>query len=137
MIPIARFQCGELGRTFSLLPHQLAPYHVYTVESMIWAVLLWSEIHADGDGGAGAAVDELPGDCSVTPWLLRNWLGVVVVGLRGAHSVLCRWYDLTGVRSGDDTAEKLAEVSGYVRGLGSRSPPSRLELQSSAQSDRG
>jgi hypothetical protein len=49
------------------LPYQLAPYHRYTIESMIMAVLLWSEIHTAGEGSVTAAVDELPGDCQVTP----------------------------------------------------------------------
>lgn len=129
MVQIARFQCRSLRRTFSLLPYQLAPYHAYTVESMILAVVLWAEIHAAGDGGAGAAVEELPGDCGVTPWLLRNWLGVVIVGLRRAHSVLCRWIELTDIRSGEDTAEKLGEVSRYVQRVGSRGPPLRAAIQ--------
>jgi hypothetical protein len=56
-ITIARFQCRERRRTFSLLPTQLAPYHLYTVESMILAVLLWSEIQAEQGGGASAAAN--------------------------------------------------------------------------------
>jgi len=129
MVPIARFQCRSVKRTFSLLPYQLAPYHAYTVDSMILAVVLWAEIHAAGDGGSGAAVEELPGDCGVTPWLLRNWLGVVIAGLRRAHPELCRWIELTEIRSGDDTAEKLDEVSRYVQRLGSRGPPLRAAIQ--------
>ena len=129
MVPIARFQCRSGKRTFSLLPYQLAPYHAYTVESMILAVVLWAEIHAAGDGEAEAAVEELPGDCEVTPWLLRNWLEVVIVGLHRAHSVLCSWIELTDIRSGDDTVEKLDEVSRYVRRLGSRGPPLRAAIQ--------
>jgi len=126
---IARFQCRKEMRTFSLLPYQLAPYHQYTIESIILAVLIWSEIQAEGGGCAFAAVEELPGDCQVTPWLLRNWLGVVIVGLRSAHPVLCQWYDLTGVHSGDNPTERLSEVLSYFRSLGSRGPPSRLVLR--------
>lgn len=129
MISIARFQCLLLKRTVSLLPYQLAPYRVYTVESMILAVVLWAEIAADGDGGALAAVEELSGDCAVTPWLLRNWLGVVVIGFRCAHPVLCRWVDLTSIHSGEDTAEKLDEVMRYSLRLGSRGPPLRAAVQ--------
>ena len=129
MIPIARFQCREQLRTFSLLPHQLAPYHLYTIESLILAVLLWSEIYAEGEGGASSAVEELPGDCHVTPWLLRHWLGVVVVGLRSGHAILSQWYDLSGIHSGDSPVERLDEVYSYIRCLGSRGPPSRLGLR--------
>ena len=128
-VPIARFQCWKQKRTFSLLPYQLAPYHLYTIESMILAVFLWSEILAEDSGGASSAVEELPGDCHVTPWLLRHWLGVVIVGLRGGHAVLLKWYDLSGIRSGESPTEKLAEVYIYSRSLGSRGPPSRLGLR--------
>ena len=128
-IPIGRFQCREQKRTFSLLPYQLAPYHLYTIESMILAVLVWCEVCEEDESGASAAVSELPGDCNVTPWLLRHWLGVVVVGLRGGHAVLCQWYDLSGIHSGDSLVEKLAEVLRYFRCFGSRGPPSRLGLR--------
>jgi hypothetical protein len=129
IIPIGRFQCREHQRTFSLLPYQLAPYHLYTIESMVLAVLLWSEILAEDSGGASSAVEELPGDCHVTPWLLRHWLGVVVVGLRGSHAVLLKWYDLSEIHSGESPTEKLEEVYLYSRSLGSRGPPSRLDLR--------
>lgn len=128
-VDIARFQCGKHKRTFSLLPYQLGPYHLYTIESMILAVQLWCEVYSDGDGSASAAVNELPGDCQVTPWLLRHWLGVVVVGFHSAHSVLCGWYDLSGIQSGDRFSDTLDEVLTYIRSLGSRGPPSRLFLR--------
>lgn len=129
MIPIARFQCRTLRRTFSLLPHQLAPYHLYTIESMIMAVVLWSELLAREGNGATAAVEALPGDCHVTPWLLRHWLGLVLVGFRGGHAVLCRWHDLSGLHSGERLLERLDEICDYYRSLGSRGPPSRLGLR--------
>ena len=91
-IPIARFQCRREKRTFSLLPYQLAPYRLYTIESMILAVLVWCEFFREEEGGASVAVETLPGDCHVTPWLLRNWLGMVVMGLRGGHPFLMQWY---------------------------------------------
>ena len=62
MVPVARFQClGTPGSlpTFSLLPWQLAPYHRYTIVSMAWAVLLFREVFADGDGGPGVAIEML------------------------------------------------------------------------------
>ncbi len=128
-VPVARFQCRERRRTFSLLPHQLAPYHLYTIESMILAVVLWAEVQAAEGGGASAAVEELPGDSHVTPWLLRHWLGVVVVGFRGGHAVLCQWYELSGIHSGDRPEERLGEVYGYFLSFGSRGPPSRTGLR--------
>jgi hypothetical protein len=128
-VPIARFQCREQTRTFSLLPYQLVPYHLYTVESMLLAVLVWCEIHKEEDGGASTALAELHNDCRVTPWLLRNWLGVVVMGLRGGHPTLREWYDLSGIHSGDNLSGMLHEVYSYFQSFGSRGPPSRLVLK--------
>ena len=128
-VDIARFQCRKHKRTFSMLPNQLAPYHLYTIESMILAVQLWCEVYSDGEGSASAAVNELPGECQVTPWLLRHWLGVVVLGFHRAHSVLCRWYDLSGIHSGDRLSDRLDEILAYIRSLGSRGPPSRSVLR--------
>jgi hypothetical protein len=128
-VSIARFQCRKTMRTFSLLPYQLAPYHQYTIESMIWALLLWYEIHEEAAGGASKAADELPADSSVTPWLLRHWLGVVALGLRSGHSVLRDWYELSGIHSGDRPDEMLREVYSYCLCFGSRGPPNRLSLR--------
>ena len=121
-------------RTFSLLPYQLAPYRLYTIESMILAVLVWCEFHRDGEGESPEAVGSLHDDCRVTPWLLRNWLGVVVMGLRGVHAVLCRWYDLSGIHSGDSPAEMLDEVYDYHLSFGERGPPSISELRQMVRS---
>lgn len=128
-IPIARFQCRLEMRTFSLLPYQLAPYRLYTIESMILAVLVWCEFHRDGEGESPKAVASFHDDCRVTPWLLRNWLGVVVMGFRGAHPVLCRWYELSNIHSGKSQNEMLEEVYDYHRSFGARGPPSISELR--------
>jgi hypothetical protein len=129
MIPVARFVCRDGHGTFSLLPWQLAPYHRYTIESMVLAVLLWRQVLAEDGGGAGAAVEELPGDSDVTPWLLQHWLGVLVAGLRLAHSALREWYDLDGIRSAGDRSGLLDEVHAYAVGIGGRDPPSRSGLR--------
>ena len=86
-IPISRFQCREQMRTFSLLPYQLAPYRLYTIESMILSVIVWCEYHREGEGEAKEAVKSLHDDSRVTPWLLRNWLAVVIVS---SHSAFVR-----------------------------------------------
>lgn len=128
-IPVARFQCREKVLTFSLLPYQLAPYRLYTVESMIFAVLVWCELHREDEGDATKALRSLHNDCRVTPWLLRNWLGVVVVGFRSGHPFLGQWYDLSGIHSGNSPGEMLDEVYGYYSSFGSRGPPSRKDLR--------
>lgn len=128
---VARFQCRAGKRTFSLLPWQLAPYHRYTLESMLLAVLLWRQVVVEGEGGAGVAVEELPGDSDVSPWLLRHWLGVLVAGFRLAHSELREWYDLDGILSAGsrDRAGLLDEVYAYAVSIGGRDPPSRKGLR--------
>ncbi|MFO8073598.1 MAG: hypothetical protein R6V85_17195 [Polyangia bacterium] len=130
-VPVARFQCRSTGRTFSLLPWQLAPYHRYTVESMVLAVLVWRQVVAEGDGGVCAAVEELPGDAGVSPWLLRRWRGVLIAGLRLAHSVLRERHDLEEIRSADgrDGPGLLDEVHAYAVLIGGRDPPSRRGLR--------
>jgi hypothetical protein len=80
---IARFLCRSTGRTFSLLPCQLAPYHRYTIESMILALLLVLQVCREEDSGVSAALEEFPADSDVTPWLLAYWRGVVLRALRG------------------------------------------------------
>lgn len=125
LVLVARFQCRALKRTFSLLPWQLVPYHRYTLESMALAVLLWRQVFAEDGGSAGAAVEELPGDSGVTPWLLHRWVAVLVAGLRLAHPVLRRWYDLDGIRSATDRAGLLDEAHAYLSAIGCRGPPPR------------
>lgn len=132
MVPVARFQCRQEKRTFSMLPCQLAPYHRYTLESMVLAVLLWRQVLVEEGVGAGAAVEELPGDSDVSPWLLRHWLGVLVAGFRLAHSALREWHDLDRIRSAGsrDQVGLLDEVHAYVAAFGGgRDPPSRSGLR--------
>jgi hypothetical protein len=124
---VARAQCRRTLRTFSLLPHQLAPYHRYTVDSMvITLVVAWRLSDGQGKPRLEKTLDELPGDCDVTPWLLSCWVQVLGQGLRGAHPVLAGWHDLSAVRSGTRLADTLSEVALYLGTLGIRGPP-RIE----------
>ena len=45
---VARFLCRAGVGSFSLLPHQLVPYHQYTAESMVWAVWFVSALAQEG-----------------------------------------------------------------------------------------
>jgi len=124
---VARAQCRRSLRTFSLLPHQLAPYHRYTVDSMVSAVVLaWGLSQEQGRPRREKPLDELPADCDVTLWLLSCWVQVLGQGLRGAHPVLCGWHDLSGMRSGSRPVDQLREVAQYLGALGVRGPP-RIE----------
>lgn len=124
---VARCQCRQTRRTFSLLPHQLAPYHRYTVDSMVVAVALASGLsQGPGRPRLEKTLAELPADCDVTVWLLCCWVHTVGQGLRGAHPVLAGWHDLSAVRSGTGLADTLREVAQYLGALGVRGPP-RIE----------
>jgi hypothetical protein len=124
---VARAQCRKTLRTFSLLPHQLAPYHRYSVDSMvITLVVAWRLCDGQGKPRLEKTLEELPGDCDVTVWLLSCWVYALGQGLRGAHPVLCRWHDLSAVRSGAGLADTLGEVALYLGALGARGPP-RIE----------
>ena len=102
LIPIARFQCRQKLLTFSMLPHQLAPYYQYTVLSMV-AVLVLAE--ARSDFSLEAVTLELEPDCRVLPHLIRSWRPIVVVGMRRAVGVLCTaevdeaWVTVAGLAS--------------------------------------
>ena len=124
---VARAQCRRTLRTFSLLPHPLAPYHRYTVDSMVSAVVLaWELSEGQGKPRLEKTLEVLPADCDVTVWLLSCWVQALARGLRGAHPVLCGWHDLSVVRSGSRLADTLGEVALYLGALGVRGPP-RLE----------
>ena len=111
-IPIARFVCRRREKTFSLLPIQLIPYHQYTVNAVIGALLLGIQCRQMGQKGFHGASVAVDPDSLVTPWLIACWLGVVVLGLRRAHGVLAGWYPLTEVRSSPRSAA-WEEVAGY------------------------
>lgn len=126
-IPVARFLCRGRGKTFSLLPIQLIPYFQYTMQAVIGVLLLalrsW-ELGQRGFHGAAVRVDP---DGRVTPWLVAYWVALVLRGFRHAHATLMRWYDLSGIRSVEDTGE-LGDVAGYVSCLGWKSAMVPWEL---------
>jgi hypothetical protein len=111
-VPVARFVCRSRERTFSLLPIQLIPYHQYTVNAVIGALLLGIQcwrLGQKGFYGASVAVDP---DSLVTPWLIACWLAGVALGFRRAHAVLRGFYNLTDICvSYRSTA--WGEVAGY------------------------
>jgi hypothetical protein len=114
-VRIARFRCGKTGQTFSLLPHQLAPYHSYTSASMLTALLLAHQVLCIDKEGVSQAVAELPSDCNVTPWLLMLWLRLALRGLRRAHAELAVGYELGHIRSANRRRGQLEEVAMYLQ----------------------
>jgi hypothetical protein len=109
--------CGREDSTFSLLPIQLIPYFQYTVNSVIGTLLIGFGWYRMGQRGFyGASIDVDP-DSDVTPWLIVCWLKVVLLGFRRAHSVLGRFYDLSGMRT-CRSAVAWKEVAGYFLAFG-------------------
>jgi hypothetical protein len=111
-VPIARFLCDKRERTFSILPSQLIPYFQYTVNAVIGTLLLMLQCRQMGQKGFHGASVAVDPDSLLTPWLIACWLGVVVLGLRRAHGVLGRWYNLTDIGS-SHRAAVWEEASGY------------------------
>lgn len=116
-IPIARFVCRRRQRTFSVLPTQLIPYHQYTVNAVIGALLLGLQCRQRGQKGFYGASLVLDPESLVTPWLIAGWLSVVVLGLRRAHGFWGGVYNLAKIHVGSTTGG-WQEVAGYFTSLG-------------------
>lgn len=89
--------CRRHRRTFSVLPTQLIPYHQYTVNAVIGALLLGLQCRQRGQKGYHGATLAVDPESLVSPWLIATWLAMVVVGLRRAHAVLSGFYNLAEV----------------------------------------
>jgi hypothetical protein len=116
-VPIARFLCKESGKTFSLLPTQLIPYHQYTVHSVTGALLLGLKSYELGRRGFYDAARQVAPDSGVTPWLVSYWLAVVLGWFRHAHAALGQWYDLSCMSSFGRCRE-WEDLTVYFRCLG-------------------
>ena len=124
-IPIARFQCRDKLTTFSLLPHQLAPYYRYTIESMLLAMLLVHQIKTEDGKSTQATLQEFPAESDVTPFRLSCWILAVIQGFRKAHAVLNAWYDFSSLHSEGNKQQWLLEIHAYCRALNPRGPPGK------------
>jgi hypothetical protein len=135
MVPIARFQCRgeEIGATFSVLPWQLIPYHLYTVETVLKALLLWREYRRDRDvsGTAYQVEQSLPEAGWVSSWQLHKWLLVIEYGLLAAHSELTGRYNFSAVSFSEGVEGKLEQMHAYLVSF-SRGPPVRFSAVSMA-----
>ena len=119
---IARFQCATTGRTFSLLPIQLIPYHRYTAASVVGALLLAMEHNRSLFAVSEKILDV---KSRANGYLLLAWLLVLVRGLRRAHPWLQKRYALSEVRSAirRGPGEWLAELRAYLTALLPRASP--------------
>lgn len=123
---VARFYCRRKRKTASALPLQLAPYHVYTVDSMVRAVLLFLTV-LGRKGKREEVLAEFDAESPVAVCHVRGWLGVLVRDLRRSHGVLLRGYGLTGIRSGRGFQGMTSEAGAYLTALGVRGPPEGAE----------
>jgi hypothetical protein len=119
-IPIARFLCRRQPRTFSLLPLQLIPYCRYTANAILGTLLLGLECRSRGQRGFHGAVVRLDPESLVTPWLVACWTALILRGLRRAHAVLRRWYDLSRIRT-SGMSRAWEEIGTYFLCLGWKS----------------
>lgn len=123
-ILVARFLCRSTGRTFSLLPAWLVPYHQYTAASMIFALLLAAAGEPEWISSLFAVAEKLlEPDSRVNGFLLGSWLVLCVTGFRRAHAELSRWAGLANIRSVQNRTELLVELASYCRTLMIRGPP--------------
>ena len=138
MVMVARFRCGDGRGTFSMLPYQLVPYQRYTLESMVYALLLWRDLCTEeGRLVSGYAVSESLSapECRVTSSLLYAWLLVCRDGLRRRHSFLRQEHGLGEIENSNTScaAEGLEEIHEYCSVLNPRGPPRQDALKAAAK----
>lgn len=126
-IPIARFQCRKKLRTFSLLPYQLAPYHRYTVRSIL-GVLVWVALYKNNGGSVATAMRTLAGDSNVERNTLHPWLRAALDGFKRAHPVLSQSFDLEPVVNASRQSDPYAVVLTYMVALHAHDPPGGDEI---------
>lgn len=120
-----------------MLPHQLIPYVQYTVDAVLHTLLNVLELQRTGRRGFHGACEQSDPDSSVTPWLICCWLALFVKGLRRAHPVLCKRYDLTAVRSESGTERTRVEMQGYLTAFGAWPPSGSVEVLAAVVRDYG
>jgi hypothetical protein len=117
-IPVARFLCGKVAGTFSLLPVQLIRYHQYTAGAVLGALVLALSCWQSGGKGFYGAAEAVDPDSLLTAYLVACWLAMVVRGFRRVHGALSRFYDLSGVGGARRSHPCWVEFNGYLHALG-------------------
>jgi len=124
-IPVARMFCRTTRRTVSLLPLELAPYHPYTIPSMLMVVLLCARgmERRSPVGILRTLLDAVQKTDDVTESLLGFWVKFLLQGFGRAHSELRKQYDLSTISSGRGFQSKVLQLGAYLRCCRVRGPP--------------
>jgi hypothetical protein len=97
-VPVARALCRTTGKTFSLLPIQLIPYHQYTAETVMRTLLMGLGFREAGQSGFWGAYCQVDPEILLTPWLVTCWLTMILRCFQRAHALLRRFYMLDHIR---------------------------------------
>lgn len=75
-VKVARFQCQQKRyQTFSLLPHQLVPYHVYSAQSIVYLCLLLKVCLTTES--LEQRIFKYCSEAKLLPFLVRRWLAML------------------------------------------------------------
>jgi hypothetical protein len=107
--------------TFSLLPHQLAPYHRYTIASMVFAAAALCYTAGCQQPHESALV-LLPADVMTTVWLVRTWVRNLRRAMSAAHHLLLQRYDLDQL-STDGIRDDIGVLRAYLVAILGTGPP--------------
>jgi len=124
-ILVARFLCRKTKLTVSLLPLELAPYHPYSIPSMLWVLWLCGKglESREGCGILRVLLDAVRDTDDVTESLVGFWVEMILRGFHRAHPMLRALHDLSGVTSGRGLPCRVLEVGVYLRSCRVRGPP--------------
>jgi hypothetical protein len=131
-VPVARFLCDTIQRTFSLLPCQLIPYCQYTVAAIIGTLLKVHYFQTMGQRGYHGASLELEPDCQVTPFLIYTWKLLIIAGLRRAHPFLSERYPLSPAAQADHR-QIIAAIYLYLQILSQGKSPRPMNVSSAVR----
>jgi hypothetical protein len=85
---IARFFCRNQKATFSLLPHQLAPYHKYTIVSISLCLMMaWKNCKKNWSEVLDALSQELE-HFNSSLWQMMLWLKAMLYSFRRVQAMM-------------------------------------------------
>jgi hypothetical protein len=119
------------------LPIQLIPYHQYTVNAVIGALLLGIQCRQMGQKGfhgASVAVDQ---ESLVTPWLIACWLTTVALGFRRARAAERIRLEKQAQEQRQQEVKRRKELDGYLKNLSNDFPKAWKSVHRSVERGSG